>query len=1026
MDCLILVLSLFTVFNSVHSVFGFLPSFESTRGRPDFTHARITEDGIYKAVADVIIEKVKPGTYHTNSHTDKVKEYFKSDNLGFLHFEKVVEYIVDRVNLAQRQYGTDASRTMNCEQILSGNLLLQSLKFRIIQTSQAPSTDWGPVRGLLGEYLFTIQEFYSNTNWVEMFGNVSCRELGTKDQLPLKISTEKEATCFSCNYSKDALLASSCARNLVQNRQLTSGYTSDQNIVKPFQNFPADTGKCSPPLRKDIPATIKSDPGLSPHYHLHQTAGQAAVQATYDVMVGKDTGLLSIIGLDKTLSLLGMDYKNPCYSCLSPSLSVVFVIDDTGSMSQEILETSTRSISIVNQAQTSTAPFNYILSTFNDPETSLFVTTSGEEMKKQLQSLRANGGGDCPEMALHGMINAMKIAQPGSCVFFFTDADAKDPELLPDVIQLINTRGLRLLQFLRGNCSSPASSGGSHHLTRRSAFNNHDVQCIPNEKTSNRHAGRRKRNSRSVFEKIALDTFAHTIHTSHSTIGDTFGQIIQQNMHIQTLGVNSFDMVGDAQSFPVDPCLSLFTVKLEGYGCSNVALVRPDGSNQAFAGKSSKDIIDGKTTILSVHSPSSGMWQIKNLDKKHCHVTISGSGSIDFTYKIMEDIRGLKYPISGTSPVAAHFSELSVSVKGIPTNFTMRTNITEIYLKKSDGQLISSLLVTDSSGGTTRSVFTEVTLLEPFYIGIKGMIGSETMTREDQHIVTPMRGTIEFVPSSDQLLYNQKITVSVRVTNAGISQQTFELSATDTEGFLTDATKQVTLSGNQTKTVDFHLIAIPNATHTKLTVTLGIEGAISKIEKYLMVAAVNPPEIRVTNRSENCEKENMNTYNCSHQNWEADISVFFSANMTGLYSVSSEVTFTYQQDSRDKNKYLATVKGNCCTYQTSVTAVDSAGNRKTVPINFSGETKFTIGINGRSKRTNKRKLQSKSSSFTPWIAIGSGIAAAVALGAAVLAVKKYKSLQNKVDSDFPDIISDQMQNSNSNSDKNRRKIFTSF
>lgn len=69
----------FSLVLNVRFVFSFLPSSESTAERSDFTHGSITEDGIYKAVAEVIIEKVKPRTYHSDSHTDKVKAFF---NLG--------------------------------------------------------------------------------------------------------------------------------------------------------------------------------------------------------------------------------------------------------------------------------------------------------------------------------------------------------------------------------------------------------------------------------------------------------------------------------------------------------------------------------------------------------------------------------------------------------------------------------------------------------------------------------------------------------------------------------------------------------------------------------------------------------------------------------------------------------------------------------------------------------------------------------------------------------------------------------
>lgn len=67
------------------------------------------------------------------------------------------------------------------------------------------------------------------------------------------------------------------------------------------------------------------------------------------------------------MGILGLDYRQRCYNCLSPALSVVFVtddaIDDSGSMSGQLQEAFRHSVAIVNQARVSTAPFNYILST---------------------------------------------------------------------------------------------------------------------------------------------------------------------------------------------------------------------------------------------------------------------------------------------------------------------------------------------------------------------------------------------------------------------------------------------------------------------------------------------------------------------------------------------------------------------------------------------------------------------------------------------------------------------------------------
>lgn len=49
-------------------------------------------------------------------------------------------------------------------------------------------------------------------------------------------------------------------------------------------------------------------------------------------------------------------------------------------------------------------------------------------------------------------------------------------------------------------------------------------------------------------------------------------------MNIHTLGVDSFDMISlTTHVFHIDPCISLFTVRLEGSTCSNIQLLRPDG-----------------------------------------------------------------------------------------------------------------------------------------------------------------------------------------------------------------------------------------------------------------------------------------------------------------------------------------------------------------------------------------------------------------------------------------------------------------
>lgn len=68
---------------------------------------------------------------------------------------------------------------------------------------------------------------------------------------------------------------------------------------------------------------------------------------------------------------------------------------------------------------------------------------------------------------------AVNMANPGSCVFFFTDADAKDPERADELIHLVNEKNMRILYLLRDEC---------HRRRRRTSHFNvpENVQCIKN------------------------------------------------------------------------------------------------------------------------------------------------------------------------------------------------------------------------------------------------------------------------------------------------------------------------------------------------------------------------------------------------------------------------------------------------------------------------------------------------------------------------------------------------------------------
>lgn len=128
--------------------------------------------------------------------------------------------------------------------------------------------------------------------------------------------------------------------------------------------------------------------------------------------------------------------------------SLAFTIDDTGSMWREINAVKSHIVNIVSANRRFK---DYVIGTFNDPyRRNVIRSKSASTILNFLRRVRTRGGGDCPEFAMHGILDAARLAKRNSVLFVVTDASAKDSRLKHAVARYLRSKKIRLFAIKVG------------------------------------------------------------------------------------------------------------------------------------------------------------------------------------------------------------------------------------------------------------------------------------------------------------------------------------------------------------------------------------------------------------------------------------------------------------------------------------------------------------------------------------------------------------------------------------------------
>ncbi|XP_019616173.1 PREDICTED: von Willebrand factor A domain-containing protein 7-like isoform X2 [Branchiostoma belcheri] len=911
----------------------------------DYTHEDITKTAALKVVAKFLEENPEEGRAVTPGQLQNLdpltaSSIFSSYYGGPVSAKNFDDAIGDitkaNADIDQHDLWT-SSVHFNAEQFQTALTRLRNIRSTIIGTLQKADLtdlDVSAARINTGSYLHTLQDFYSNTNWVENNGAVIYEDLGMPDRPNPAVAPPLMNTCSSTDCPPGGPSGgprTTCENNLiVPEGVLTSGYRSDQDVDKPSVDH-AWLGKCSHGGSHDATRSLTATGGInkesldraeSPHHFLHETAARAAINATEHFFYAAGSGLKDQVGVDVFRRFFN----------LASGTSLCIVMDDTGSMSNDIAAAKSVSIEIIQRAVANPfdKPYNYVLVPFNDPMSDagpMTITRDSTVYTAAINALNAHGGGDCPELSMTGLELALQNTLPKSKIYLFTDADPKDSDKMPDVLSLLRQKKSTITFLLTGSCSRKRRDLHGR-LKRAVSGNPYDVIA---EESGGKVFDITKDEVAEVSEVIALEVNGAPVTVMIKSVSES--------------GPRDHEIA-------VDDTLLEMVITLTGSTATPVfQLYTPSGATQVFGTADAQVVIEtDRYKVLKLTSPAAGTWVLRLADSQGYDIEVTGKSVLDFSTEFLDP--GTGFLIDGR-PVAGSEYRLVVSGRGLENV----GNVTSATLLDQSGAVLSRIYLHTSSG-RGEPVYTATILppSQPFRISVEGIDQrNNTFTRLLTTLIESQSFRLDLAAGNKDPLYpGGSSRVGFVLVNEG-AEDTFQLTVSDDVGLVTGVSPtSVTLATgtNVTGYVTFSAATSvsPGTASTAILTAQGSSGSstapsnfitvpMTVSERIILVIDTSPPVCSITSVVGNCTAELQHPDVCADRAWSVQMSVTDSG--LGLREVWADVstgqvltTDTFVSGLKD-SEISANYSSTCCHPTMTVTVVDLAGYVDQCVVDFS-------------------------------------------------------------------------------------------
>ncbi|KAM9853613.1 LOW QUALITY PROTEIN: von Willebrand factor A domain-containing protein 7 [Aulostomus maculatus] len=744
------------------------------------------------------------------------------------------------------------------ERVDSAMLMLRQFWAHTLLSVRA--SEYQSARHSLGQLLHSLQDFYSHSNWVEMDQRSIYLHLLHPEEAAIPVAKGDTPTCMEC-------FSATCRNNLLP--PLTKSHQDSQLLTTGYFSTspPKPLGKCSHGGILDSSRYMGAKGGInkdstsplfSPHHYLHKDAANLASEATLAVL----RDLRDSVGPKTFLRLFSVQQV--------PAL--VFVMDTTGSMFEEITAARLRAHSIIqNRARLPGQPSTFVLVPFHDPEVGpVYETDDPDQFMQHMDSLMALGGGDEPEMCLSAIQLALTHSPALSDVFVFTDASPKDAHLF-DLVKALALSKQSKVTFL---------------LTE-------DLDDAPDSRGRKRGGGRRRRRSSdrfSLYSSLSSLSGGLTIFTTNSDI-HRVSSIVEDNTaadKVTLLHVESDQDQTSSHSFRVDTSINNITLHISGT-LTECILTDPSGRTQALLSEEGSlaelERFQGLYRICLLPPIQPGRWDLQAMSDGHITFSVTGDSSVDFLY-YFATVTNETHPglarVEG-SPVAGVPAFLVLAVTGLAPGD--EASFSHVTLLGAEGQSLQQVLLNSSSSSSSSSSsysaeelvgWVESVPRVPFCVQLTGRDRrGNRLERVSTETVQPTHVQIQ-VSSVPHLVPGHSSVMDLSILNHG-PERLFSLTADDDHGYLhTRGPHRFSVAGRGMflSQVGFHTPATarPGAT---VTLTLTVQALDSADTNYAVAyLTVVPPDPDTSPPS--CSAARVQSScppTCSQSTWSASLAV---------------------------------------------------------------------------------------------------------------------------------------------------------